>query len=401
MKLSRRSVHLSDTNHDRDPAPVEDLDDLYENAPCGYLSLRPDARIVKANRTLATWTEYQPAELPGKLITDLLNMAGRIFFETHVRPLLRMQGFFNEFAIDMVTKSGSRVPVLANAVERRDEAGGLLFTRVTIFRATDRRRFERELLDARAAADAARQQSEQLRLLTEANLKTEREAAELREQFIAVLGHDLRNPLASLSAGARMMLKARSPEEAIKFEAMMQNSVSRMAKLIESVMDFARGRLGGGLTLGQRAFQALEPVLDQVVAELASAHPERAIETNFELGTPVYCDAPRIGQLFSNLLGNAITHGAPDAPIHVEAQVRIESFELSVANAGQPIPEKAMERLFQPFYRGEVRPSQQGLGLGLYIAAEIAKAHGGTLLVTSGHDETRFTFKMPLAQPVS
>jgi phosphoserine phosphatase RsbU/P len=392
-------VHLSDPSHNRPIIPVEDLDDLYENAPCGYLSLLPDARIAKANRTLATWLEYEPAELPGKLMTDLLSMAGRIFFETHVRPLLRMQGFFNEFAIDMMTKTGNRIPVLANAVERRDEAGGPLFTRVTIFRAIDRRRFERELLNARAAAEAARQQSEQLRVLTEASLKAERETAELREQFIAVLGHDLRNPLASLSAGARMMLKVKSPDEAVKFEAMMQNSVARMAKMIDSVMDFARGRMGGGLTLGERAFQALEPVLDQVVAELASAHPERAIETHFELGTPVYCDAPRIAQLFSNLLGNAISHGAPDAPIRVEGQVRNQSFELSVANAGQPISEKAMERLFQPFYRGEVRPSQQGLGLGLYIASEIAKAHGGTLAVTSVQDETRFTFRMPLVPP--
>jgi sigma-B regulation protein RsbU (phosphoserine phosphatase) len=234
-------------------------------------------------------------------------------------------------------------------------------------------------------------------VLTEASLRAERETAELREQFIAVLGHDLRNPLASLSAGARMMLKVKSPEEALKFEAMMQNSVARMAKMIDSVMDFARGRLGGGLRLGECRLQALEPVLDQVVAELASAHPERAIETDFQLGTPVNCDAPRIAQLFSNLLGNAISHGAPNAPIHVVAQVGTNSFELSVANAGQPISEKAMERLFQPFYRGEVRPSQQGLGLGLYIASEIAKAHGGTLEVASTHQETRFTFRMPLS----
>jgi sigma-B regulation protein RsbU (phosphoserine phosphatase) len=196
-----------------------------------------------------------------------------------------------------------------------------------------------------------------------------------------------------------MMLKAKSSEEAVKYKAMMQNSVARMAKMIDSVMDFARGRMGGGLTLTQRAFQALEPLLDHVVAELVSAHPERAIETHFELGTPVYCDAPRIGQLFSNLLGNAITHGAPDAPIRIKGEVRDQRFELSITNAGPPISEKTKERLFQPFYRGEVRPSQQGLGLGLYIASEIARAHSGTLEVASTHQETRFTFRMPLEQP--
>ncbi len=389
---------MSDAKGDTDQTPVEDFEDLYENAPCGYISLRPDGRIFKANRTFAAWMDYDPAELAGKRISDLLNIAGRIFFETHVAPLLRMQGFFNEFAIDMVTKAGTRLPVIANAIERRDEAGGLLFTRLTIFKATDRRRYERQLLDARAASDAARQQSETLQARTEASLNIERETAELREQFIAVLGHDLRNPLASLSSGARLMLKARTPEDAIKIEAMMQNSVARMARMIDSVMDFARGRLGGGLTLNA-AIYALEPVLDQVVAELASAHPDRTIDTQFELETPVFCDAPRIGQLFSNLLGNAITHGAHDAPIRVSAATGNGTFELSVANAGQPISEEAMKNLFQPFYRGAVRPSMQGLGLGLYIASEIAKAHGGALEVASSATETRFTFRIPLIDP--
>jgi sigma-B regulation protein RsbU (phosphoserine phosphatase) len=389
---------LSDARGDTDQTPVEDFEDLYENAPCGYLSLRPDGRIFKANRTFAAWMDEDPADLTGKRISDLLNIAGRIFFETHIAPLLRMQGFFNEFAIDMVTKAGARLPVIANAIERRDEAGGLLFTRLTIFKATDRRRYERQLLDARAASDAARQESETLQALTEASLNIERETAELREQFIAVLGHDLRNPLASLSSGARLMLKAKTPEDAVKIEAMMQNSVARMARMIDSVMDFARGRLGGGLTLNA-AIYALEPVLDQVVAELASAHPDRMIDTQFELETPVVCDAPRIGQLFSNLLGNAITHGAHDAPIRVRAAAGNGTFELSVANAGKPISEEAMKHLFQPFYRGAVRPSMQGLGLGLYIASEIAKAHGGTLEVVSSAAETRFTFRMPLIDP--
>lgn len=389
---------MSDAKGDTDQTPVEDFEDLYENAPCGYISLRPDGRIFKANRTFAAWVDYDPAELAGKRISDLLNIAGRIFFETHVAPLLRMQGFFNEFAIDMVTKAGTGLPVIANAIERRDEAGGPLFTRLTIFKATDRRRYERQLLDARAASDAARQESETLQALAEANLNIERETAELREQFIAVLGHDLRNPLASLSSGARLMLKARTPEDAVKIEAMMQNSVVRMARMIDSVMDFARGRLGGGLTLNA-AIYALEPVLDQVVAELASAHPDRTIDTQFELETPVFCDAPRIGQLFSNLLGNAITHGAHDAPIRVRAATGSGTFELSVANAGQPISGEAMKNLFQPFYRGAVRPSMQGLGLGLYIASEIAKAHSGTLEVASSTIETRFTFRIPVIDP--
>jgi sigma-B regulation protein RsbU (phosphoserine phosphatase) len=372
------------SNHPSD----SDFEDLYENAPCGYLSVRPDGRIDRANRTLADWMGYPPDDLPGMRLSDLLNMAGRIFLETHVAPLLRMQGFFDEFALDLLTKSGTRLPAIANARERRSDADALLFTRLTIMRATDRRRYERGLIDAR-------KESDELKTVLEQRLRQERENAELREQFIAVLGHDLRNPLASIAAGARLMLKAKTPEDALRLEAMMQSSVGRMAKMIESVMDLARGRLGGGISLS-KAITAIEPVLDQVVAELAAAHPERSIETHFQLETPVFCDPARVAQLFSNLVGNAISHGTPDQPVRVDASAGAGRFELSVTNAGPAISDDARKRLFQPFYRGEAHGPSQGLGLGLYIAAEIAKAHGGSIEVESSEAETRFTFRMPL-----
>jgi phosphoserine phosphatase RsbU/P len=373
----------------------EDLEDLYENAPCGYASLRPDGRIFKVNRTLANWIGSEPVDLSGRRLSDLLNVAGRIFYETHVAPLLRMQGFFNEFAIDMVTAHGERLPVIANAVERRDAAGQVLFIRLTIFMAADRRRYERELVKARDAAVQARNESESLRQEAQAILKTERELAELREQFIAVLGHDLRNPLAALSAGARLMLGAKTPDDAARLEGMMQRSVNRMSNLIDGVMDFARGRLGGGLLLSDKTMVDLNPVLSQVIDELASDHPDRKIEAALQLTEEVFCDRGRIGQLFSNLLGNALTHGDKATPIQVHAATYASSFELFVANTGEKIPAETMEHLFQPFYRGSVRPSKQGLGLGLYIASEIAKAHGGVLDVTSTDAETRFTFVMP------
>jgi sigma-B regulation protein RsbU (phosphoserine phosphatase) len=100
--------------------------------------------------------------------------------------------------------------------------------------------------------------------------------------------------------------------------------------------------------------------------------------------------------LFSNLLGNALTHGAAGTPVRARAVTLDGLFELSVSNAGEPLPPVALERLFQPFFRADVQPSKQGLGLGLYIASEIARAHGGVLEVTSTPEETRFVFKMPL-----
>jgi signal transduction histidine kinase len=230
---------------------------------------------------------------------------------------------------------------------------------------------------------------------SEATLLNERQTSELREQFIAVLGHDLRNPLASIAAGVRMLPKAESREAMSEITGLMQTSVNRMSRLIANVLDFARGRLGGGLTLQRSVDEPLEPMLKQVIAELQSSHPAATIDARFDMREPVNCDPQRIGQLFSNLLGNAVTHGASDRPIEVRATSGGGMFELSVVNSGDPIPPEATEKLFQPFYRGGARRSPQGLGLGLFIASEIASAHGGTLKVDSSDRKTRFTLQIP------
>ena len=234
---------------------------------------------------------------------------------------------------------------------------------------------------------------------SEATLLSERETSELREQFIAVLGHDLRNPLASIEAGTKILAKTDSIDAAGEILGLMQKSVARMSALIDNVLDFARGRLGEGIPL-RRSPQSLAPTLNQVIAELRASSPGRTIEAEFDLTERVDCDAGRIAQLFSNLLGNSVTHGTAATPVRVRATTKDGAFELSVANSGEPIPSGAMERLFQPFHRISAQDThqgtRQGLGLGLYIASEIARAHDGTIDVTSSPEETRFTFRMPL-----
>jgi signal transduction histidine kinase len=222
------------------------------------------------------------------------------------------------------------------------------------------------------------------------------EASELREQFIAVLGHDLRNPLASIDGGARLLLKTPLDDRAQTLVGMVQNSVQRMAGLIDNVLDFARGRLGGGFSVDRRPDPGLAQALEQVVAELRTARSEHRIVSEIALSDIVSVDSRRIAQLFSNLLSNALTHGSDQAPVTVRASTHDGGFELSVANAGQPIPAATLSRLFHPFTRATARPMQEGLGLGLYIASEIARAHDGVLTVQSDETETRFTFRMPL-----
>jgi sigma-B regulation protein RsbU (phosphoserine phosphatase) len=167
-----------------------------------------------------------------------------------------------------------------------------------------------------------------------------------------------------------------------------------MTNLIDSVLDLAQARLGGGLKLDTNGREPLGPVLNQVIDELRSSWPGRQIDVDIDLPKPLACDAQRIAQLLSNLLANALTHGA-DAPVTVRAQVRAGNFELSVTNQGEPLPASGMKRLFEPFYRPSGKTGAQGLGLGLFIASEIARAHGGTLSVTSEPKATTFVFSMP------
>lgn len=366
-----------------------DFRDLFEDAPCAYLVLDPRGKIVASNRTLRHWLGYDVAELDGKRLLDLLNVAGRIFYETHFAPLLTMQDFFHEVALDLVRKDGVKMPMLANAVQVKNEEGHVTLTKVALFQATERRRYERELVEAQRQAEETR------RTLAALN-KTLTETGLLRDEFMAVLGHDLRNPLAAIGGGLRILSKQELPGRGPQVVELIQQSVTRMNGLIDDVLDLARGRLGGGLSVSREVTADLSQTLQHVVAELVSA-TGRDIRAEITLRRPVSVDRPRLAQMASNLLGNAIAHGAPEGPIVLRAHIDGEVLTISVSNQGEPIPTATMERLFQPFFRGgDATGRQQGLGLGLHIASEIAKAHGGELVVTSDDSETRFSFRMAL-----
>jgi signal transduction histidine kinase len=248
-----------------------------------------------------------------------------------------------------------------------------------------------ELRRINARERRARKRAEVRAETTSTKLDDAAREADLREQFIAVLGHDLRNPVASIAAGLELLKNGKADTAGTL--RLMEGSVTRMSALIDDIMDFARGRLGGGIEIG-RSDVLLEPVLRQVIGELRGVVPRREIVADLEVPAPVHCDGGRIGQLLSNLLANALTHGSSDTPILVTARMKDGWLVLSVSNSGVPIPAAALERLFQPFFRGEARSPGQGLGLGLYIASEIARAHGGALTVTSSPETTTFTFRM-------
>jgi two-component system, sensor histidine kinase and response regulator len=249
---------------------------------------------------------------------------------------------------------------------------------------------QRDALEAQAEALKAFEQ------LTRRQLLQEQETARLREEFIAVLGHDLRNPSAAIRSATHLLGRMPQTEKAREVLQLMEASIDRMAGLIDDVMDFARGRLGSGIILN-RAPTEVESVLRQVIDELKASHAGREIVCDLLLPQRIDVDVSRIGQMVSNLLANALAYGDPKEPVQVHSRLEDNKLTLSVANAGPPIPEEAMKRLFQPFFRAEIRSNQQGLGLGLHIASEIAKAHGGQIHVESSAIRTCFTFTMPVA----
>lgn len=370
-------------------ATIETFEDLYENAPCGCLSVQLDGQIFRVNATLASWVGYTPEQLVGKRLHHLLTIPSRILYETHFAPLLSMQGFFEELSLDLRAANGNIVAFSGSGnVVRTDANGQPLLIRLAFFKATDRRRYERQIVEAN-------EKSQALERVTQALLDSERQTSELREQFIAILGHDLRNPLAAISSGMRLLQKEQSAAKRKYISEMVEGSIVRMGSLIDNVLDFARGRLGTGIPLELRTDVSLSTVLELVVSELRLGIPDRIIETDIDLPNPIKCDPSRISQLVSNLLGNALTHGSTSVPVRVHADSDGGILTIWVTNGGDPISPEAIERLFQPFFRGEVRHRQQGLGLGLYIASEIAKAHEGAVSVASSSEETRFTFRMP------
>ncbi|MDQ3368163.1 MAG: PAS domain-containing sensor histidine kinase [Myxococcota bacterium] len=216
---------------------------------------------------------------------------------------------------------------------------------------------------------------------------------EAREQFIAILGHDLRNPLSAIALGAELLVEL--PEPYARMGGQIARSARRMEIMIRDVMDFTRGRLGGGIPVMLRDCD-LAGICREVVSEMTQAYPQRDIQLATEGVVRGQCDSDRMEQVISNLIGNAITHG--EDPITVAVRDAGDEIELIVESSGPPISELSMARMFEPYSRGirllpkgEIAP---GLGLGLYIVSEIVRAHKGTIEVTSGV-RTAFTVRYP------
>ncbi len=221
-----------------------------------------------------------------------------------------------------------------------------------------------------------------------------RGAARFREEFIGVIGHDLRNPLAAIRSGAQLLLKRGALDE--RDRGVVQRvaaSTDRMSRMIDDLLDFTRGRLGGGIPL-RRTVVDLH-ALCRDVADEARAARDRTVALDLSGDPRGLWDADRLAQLLSNLVGNAVQHSPPDSTVTLAVSERPHYAVIEVGNTGPAIPPEQLAHMFEPFRRGAGATSP-GLGLGLYIVERIVTAHGGTIEVVSEEGAgTTFTVKLP------
>jgi phosphoserine phosphatase RsbU/P len=248
-----------------------------------------------------------------------------------------------------------------------------------------------------ARAEAEAQRDEHLRALrqVEALLEAQKRTDELREQLIAVVGHDLRSPLMAITAGAQLLVGRHTLGEADQRGAeRILRSASRMDSIIGELLDFARARVGGGIPLDQRAMTNLDDLCREALGEARLAHPEREFEKEGRAGSGLW-DRDRLRQVIANLIGNAAQHGGTDDPIRLILRDEGDQASLSVQNTGPVIPAELLPSIFEPF-RGSRNPDKrERLGLGLFITHEIVTAHGGTISVSSSTEGTMFTVRLP------
>ncbi|WP_025146444.1 PAS domain-containing sensor histidine kinase [Pedobacter jeongneungensis] len=368
----------------KDFTSAHDLEDFLASSISGYISTNPRGKITSANNKIKEWLNKSNEALIGEHITSILTVGSRIFYETHLSPMLTLKGSFEEVAVELMQDGGGKMQALMNGYAKQDENGLPYVIWLTFYRAKERIVYEDNLRNAI--------------LSTENTLKTEREMAILREQFIAVLGHDLRNPLGAIKTGAALLGRSVLSDRDKSIVGTIAKSTQRMEELIANVMDFARVRMGSGIALSKEKV-SLDPIMEHIVNELTISFPDRGVITDFNVNEPVNCDPNRMAQMLSNLLANAITHGAANQPILISSKINKEILEVRFSNGGSPISNETLSTLFEPFTREAKTPSQQGLGLGLYIASQIAKAHGGELTATSDLEQTSFTFRMPVMFP--
>lgn len=222
------------------------------------------------------------------------------------------------------------------------------------------------------------------------------QAEQARNLLLGMLGHDMRSPLQTIQTTAQFLAALNAGEKVSEAAARLIRSGARMNALLEDLCDFNRTKLGLGISIAPAGMD-LAQVFGDAVDQLRAAHPHHRIEFEAHGNVQGVWDGLRLQQLLSNLVTNAVTYGAADAPVRVVVTGGAAEVRVAVWNNGAPIDPQSLDEIFDPLRRGENPHDKNahGLGLGLYIASEIAKAHHGSIEARSDAAGTVFEVRLP------
>ena len=359
-----------------------DLDPILEVAPCGFLTVDAAGIVQQANSTLAELVGRSRGEIIGQHIDHLLSLPARIFYSTHVFPLLRIQGHADELYVPILDAGGAQVPALVNGRARREG--------------------DRELFDLIMVPMRQRNELESALIATR---NTAQEGAAAKDRFLSVISHELRTPLTGIKGYAELLLRQRRAtltDDQRRYIERIRDAASYQAALIDDILDFAS--VGESRELARVAIP-VEDVLARAESILAVRAKElrRALR---RLPRPaegaLLADARATQQILLNLGMNALKYGREGTVVRIEAAVEEQRVLIRVIDEGEGIAPDQYDRIFEPFVQlpstDLAATNRQGVGLGLAISRELAHAMDGDITVSSvqGVGST-FTLELPVA----
>lgn len=370
-----------------DTAVDESAEELYEQAPCGYLSTTPDGIIVRVNQTLLDWLGHTREALVGSRLQSLLTVGSKIYYETHYAPLLRMQGQVNEIALELIDAEARTLPVIINARQRRNAEGHPLVNRITLFDSSDRRRYERELVIARRKAE---------------------QAARDKEGLVAMLSHDIRNPLNAIMAAVHLLDAGDLDADQRRFVRLLRSSSEHMLNLLNQVLELSKAE-SGSFALIETPFSPRQ-LVDDVVGTFQAAALARRLRLRADLDDrmpPLLIGDPvALRQILTNLVANAVKfteQGSVALTVDVrEIAADAATLEFAVADTGIGIAPDLVDRIFNEFTQASYDTVARygGTGLGLSITRKLLALYGSSVRVVSAPGEgSTFSFNLRLSRP--
>jgi signal transduction histidine kinase/ActR/RegA family two-component response regulator len=353
------------------------VDPVLDTAPCGFLSFADDGSVLAVNRTLLELLRLQRESVVGKPFDRLLPLPSRIFYQTHLFPLLKLHGRADEIYLTLRASDGAELPVMLNALRRQSE--GTLVNDCAVMSMRQRGEYEERILDARNVAE---------------------EATRAKDEFLAVVSHELRTPLAAVLGWVRL-LRSGTLDDSQRAHAVeaIERSARVQTQLVEDILDFARIVAGKvrldttevePATIATAALDVVRPAAQAKGIVLEASLDGQA--------GPVLADADRLQQVLWNLLANAVKFTPKGGRVRIDVSRADSSVQVTVQDTGRGIDAAFLPFVFDRFRQAETSREQGGLGLGLAITRHLVELHGGSIGAESEGEGrgARFIVRLPV-----